>query len=156
MNQTTTDKSQILSRLSHVDKVCYNKRWNHYNVHDYFRRHLLRHLDFFPLVPGFFRAWGGGGWGGVGVGEAGVDVLFWFLVFTWGCQEPIEDVNYVMNSQFSFLFKNFLTFTRPVETRPMINSHMPTKQAVHFTIVISLGFYFNRFQVNFLYQERQD
>ena len=60
----------------------------------------------------------GGGWGG---GESVFCSAFWFL---------LEDVNYVMNSQFSFLFKNFLTFTRPVETRPMINSHMPTKKAV--------------------------
>ena len=34
MSQTTTDiKSQMLSRLSHVDEVQY-KRWNHYKVHD--------------------------------------------------------------------------------------------------------------------------
>ena len=75
MSQTTTDiKSQMLSRLSHVDEVQY-KRWNHYKVYDALNTRVTfrRHLDFFPLVPGFLQEGFclGGGWSGgeVKVGE---------------------------------------------------------------------------------------
>ena len=72
-----------------------------------------RHLEFFLWSQvSFKRREGeeGGAWRGLGRRGVGV--------------------NYVMNSLFSSLFKNFLTFNRPVETPPMINSHMPTKKAV--------------------------
>ena len=99
MSQTTTDKFQMLSRLSHVDEVQY-KRWNYYKVHEALNTRVIfrRHLDFFPLVPGFLQgggdggAWGGGGGGGgwADIGEEGsrLKVLFCsgFLVFSLECQ----------------------------------------------------------------------
>ena len=69
MSQKTTDKSQILSRLSHVDEVQY-KHWNHYKVHHALKTWVTfrRHLEFFSLVPGFSqgRVFWGAGRGGVG------------------------------------------------------------------------------------------
>ena len=69
MIQKTTDKSQMLNRLSHVDEVQY-KRWNHYNVHHALKTWVTfrRHLEFFSLVPGFSqgRVFWGAGRGGVG------------------------------------------------------------------------------------------
>ena len=67
MSQTTTDNSQMLSRLSHVDEVQY-KRWNHYKVHQALKTCLTfrRHLEFSPwsqvsLKEGCLgeRGWGG-------------------------------------------------------------------------------------------------
>ena len=70
MSQKTTDKSQMLSRLSHVDEVQYT-RWNHYKVHHALKTWVTfrRHLEFFSLVPAFSqgRVFGGGGKGGGGV-----------------------------------------------------------------------------------------
>ena len=72
MSQTTTDKSKMLSRLSNVDEVQY-KRWNHYKVHEALNTRVTfkRHLDFFPLVPGFLQ--GGGDGGGRAGGEGGLE-----------------------------------------------------------------------------------
>ena len=81
MSQTTTDNSQMLSRLSHVDEVQY-KRWNHYKVYDALNTRVTfrRHLDFFPLVPGFLQEGFclGGGWGGGG-GRLKLERLYQFL-----------------------------------------------------------------------------
>ena len=69
MSQTTTDNSQMLSRLRHVDEVQY-KRWNHYKVHQAENVGNFQAPSwFFSLVPGFSQ---GGVFGGGGVGRGEV------------------------------------------------------------------------------------
>ena len=67
MSQTTTDNSQMLSRLSHVDEVQY-KRWNHYKVHQAHKTWVTfrRHLEFSPWSQVSLKegCLGEGGWGG--------------------------------------------------------------------------------------------
>ena len=136
MSQTTTDKFQMLSRLSHVDEVQY-KRWNHYKVHEALNTRVIfrRHLDFFSLGPRFpSRRRGEGSGGGRGLGRhwrGGESVksfvLFWFFGFyfrmsimsgtltfrpfskRWNYSENFKTINVVLN------------FTRSVKTRPIIN-----------------------------------
>ena len=147
MNQTTTDKFQMLSRLSHVDEVQY-KRWNYYKVHEALNTRVIfrRHLDFFPLVPGFLQgggdggAWGGGG-GGLGRHWRGGEsvksfVLFWFFSFFFRMSIMSGTLTFRPFSKRWIYSENFktisvvLNFTTSVKTRPTINSHMPTKKSV--------------------------
>ena len=67
MSQKTTDKSQMLSRLSHVDEVQY-KHWNQYRVHEALNTRVTFRgaiLIFFPWsqvsLKEVFGAAGGGG-----------------------------------------------------------------------------------------------
>ena len=74
MSQKTTDKSQMLSRLSHVDEVQY-KRWNHYKVHQALKTWVTfrRHLEFSPWSQVSLKegCLGEGGWGGEGLERQG-------------------------------------------------------------------------------------
>ena len=74
MSQTTTDNSQMLSRLSHVDEVQY-KRWNHYKVHQALKTWVTfrRHLEFSPWSQVSLKegCLGEGGWGGEGLERQG-------------------------------------------------------------------------------------
>ena len=80
MSQTTTDNSQMLSRLSHVDEVQY-KRWNHYKVHQALKTWVTfrRHLEFSPWSQVSLNEGCLGEGGGAGRGWRGRERL-WALV----------------------------------------------------------------------------
>ena len=83
MSQTTTDNSQMLSRLSHVDEVQY-KRWNHYKVHDTLNTRVTFRgaiLIFFPWSQvSFKKVFVSAGDGGVGLK---LERLYQFLYWFW-------------------------------------------------------------------------
>ena len=148
MSQTTTDKFQMLSRLSHVDEVQY-KRWNYYKVHEALNTRVIfrRHLDFFPWSQVSFKEEGTGVRGAAG-GEGGLGrhwrggesvksfVLFWFFSFFFRMSIMSETLTFRPFSKRWIYSENFktisvvLNFTTSVKTRPTINSHMPTKKSV--------------------------
>ena len=136
MSQKTTDKSQMLSRLSHVDEVQY-KRWNHYKVHQALKTWVTfrRHLEFSPWSQVSLKegCLGEGGWGGEGLERQGEVVgislnggrfeSFVFFCFGFYFRMPILSwtLSFRPFSKYGSILKTFktirgvLTFTRSVE-----------------------------------------